>query len=671
MPPPSPLSLSLSHSLAQAQSLAAQGQTDAARHLALRCLAATPFPAAETAARPLQSALLHFSGVLSAQAGDLREGLKLLQQAHQLTPTDGALLNNLGSLLLSAEDWTQAEDILRAALVHAPKDPSPASSLGNLLLRQARYEEAHEAYRLALRRDSTHFPALYGLASAFLEQGNIDSAISSAMDACFLHPQRAEGYFALGNAYRAAKRLSVAVESFEHALTLAPDYAAALTNLANTLAEQGRPEESLARFQQALLARPQDRRYASNYLCALHYVADVTPEGLAEAHQWWADRFAPPSPPPRSRPAHLRTIGFVSPDFGQHPIGWFLAPLLEAPPPDSQNPPCRYILYSDRPASAEDALTHRLATAAGGFHRIAGLSDDQVGALIEKDSVDLLIDLAGHTAGNRLSLFARRAAPRQVTWAGYVGTTGLAAMDGLLADAWQIPFGDEDLYKEQIIRLPHAYVPYEAPADAPPVAPLPCLRGAPFTFGSFNNPAKISTATLARWSALLCALPQTRLLLKFRGLEDPSTGHRLRQSFAQYGVASERILLQGGASHHHMLEAYQDVDLGLDPTPYSGGLTSLESLWMGVPVLTLPGRTFASRHSLAHQQALGLSDFCCQSLEELIEQARRWIAAPQALAELRAGLRDRFRQCPTGNGSAFRHGFEESLHRWWRESPTP
>ncbi len=282
-----------------------------------------------------------------------------------------------------------------------------------------------------------------------------------------------------------------------------------------------------------------------------------------------------------------------------------------------------------------------------------GTSDQRLAEQIRADRIDILFDLAGHTAHNRLLVFARKPAPIQITWIGYEGTTGLTAMDYLLADRHVVPEGTEHYYRERVLRMPEGYLCYEPPDAAASVGPLPSLTKGYATFGSFNNPAKITAEVATVWAKILRRAPTARLILKYRGLGDPSVKRRYLDLFAAHGVEPHRLELLSWSSYADYLATYQQVDVALDPFPFSGSATTCEALWMGVPVITCPGETFASRHSLSHLSNVGLTEMIAHDLDEYVEAAVSVAGNLPRLATLRAGLRERTAASPLCDGKRF------------------
>jgi len=286
---------------------------------------------------------------------------------------------------------------------------------------------------------------------------------------------------------------------------------------------------------------------------------------------------------------------------------------------------------------------------------------------IRADQIDILFDLAGHTARNRLLVFARKPASIQITWIGYEGTTGLAAMDYILADRCAIPEGVEKYYREKVLRLPEVYVCYAPPADAPAVGPLPALTRGQVTFGSFNNLAKINPQVVAAWAEILRRVPEARLVLKYRGLNDAGTRCRYTELFAAQGIESARLELLAWSAYAEMLAEYQRIDIALDPFPFSGGVTTCEALWMGIPVITWPGETFAGRHSLSHLSNIGLTETIARDLDEYVKLAAALAGDLSRLARIRAGLREQVASSPLCDGERFAANLMSLLRAVWSQ----
>jgi predicted O-linked N-acetylglucosamine transferase (SPINDLY family) len=353
-------------------------------------------------------------------------------------------------------------------------------------------------------------------------------------------------------------------------------------------------------------------------------------------------------------------VAFLSRDLHRHPVGYFLIRLFENLDPGQ----CEAICYHG--GTDKDDLTARFQAAATAWSEVRGWTDQRLAQQIRTDRIDILFDLAGHTSGNRLPVFARKPAPIQVTWAGYVGTTGLAAMDYILADRYEIPPQSEAYYRERVLRMPDGYICYDPPGYAPPVSPLPAMEKGYATFAAFHNPPKITPQVVDVWARVLQRLPQARLVLKYRGMDDASVAGRFAELFAAQGIDPARLEFLGFSPHRELLAQYQRVDVALDAFPYNGGLTTCEALWMGVPVVTCPGETFASRHSLSHLSNVGLTETIAGNLDEYVELAVALAGDLPRLAALRAGLRDRMAASPLCDGKRFAEHFAEVIRGAWR-----
>jgi predicted O-linked N-acetylglucosamine transferase (SPINDLY family) len=370
----------------------------------------------------------------------------------------------------------------------------------------------------------------------------------------------------------------------------------------------------------------------------------------------WAPHAVRPDPGRRD-PDRALTVGFVSADFNRHPVGFFVRGLFERLDARAAIPVCFAL------DGRADDVTAALRAAVPRWVDAAALDDAALAARIAAEGVDILVDLAGHTAGNRLPVFARKPAPVQLTWAGYVGTTGLAAIDWLVADRFHVPVELERDHVERVLRLPDGYVCYAPPAYAPPETPLP----AETIFAAFHNPAKVGARAIALWARVLEAVPGARLLLKYKTMDSAANRARLAAGFAAHGIAAERLIIEGAVPHDRLLARYGDCAIALDSLPYSGGLTTLEALWMGVPVVTLPGRIFASRHSLSHLSNAGLTELVARDESDYVAIAQALAQDRVRLAALRSSLRARLAASPLLDHARFARGFETALRTAWHD----
>jgi protein O-GlcNAc transferase len=599
------------------------------------------------------------------QAGRLQAAEQIYRQILQVDPTHADSWHLLGVINAQEGRHRDAVEYIARALDLRPQWAEAQANMGHALRKQGKPDEAVRFLRSAVQLKPGSAEAQNNLGSAFKDLGNLDEAIACYRRALGLKPDYAAAHYNLGMAFRELGDLHGAIACYRRALELSPDDAEVWNNLGNAFKDRGDLDEAIAGYRRALGLRADYAAAHSNLLCTLHYGTGVTPATLAEAHAEYDRRHAAPlsrtvvhhdtNRPPHGRPR----LGFVSPDLGRHPVGYFLVRVLE----NLGQEQLETICYSDR--IVKDDLTHRLQAAATGWRDVIGLSHEELAGQIRADGIDILLDLAGHTAHNRLLVFARKPAPIQISWIGYEGTTGLAAMDYLLADRFVVPEGSERHYRETVLRMPDGYLCYDPPEAAPPVGPPPSLKEGFATFGSFNNPAKITPEVVAVWSRILRGAPTARLVMKYRGLGDPSVRKRFLDLFAANGVGAQRLDLLPSSAYSDYLASYHRVDVALDPFPFSGSTITCESLWMGVPVITLPGDTFASRHSLDHLSNVGLTETIARDPDEYIDLAISLAGDPSRLLALRSGLRERMAASPLCDGKRFATHLLSILHGEW------
>jgi predicted O-linked N-acetylglucosamine transferase (SPINDLY family) len=356
-------------------------------------------------------------------------------------------------------------------------------------------------------------------------------------------------------------------------------------------------------------------------------------------------------------------VGLLSATLRTHPVGWLTIAGFES------LEPAGFELICFGQAASDDAMQRRFRAVAAEWHTVVGQPVARVAAAIRAARIDVLIDLGGWGDQGLLGVCAQRPAPVQVKWVGMQNhSTGLPEMHWMLSDRWETPAGTETLYSEHLLRLPDGYVCYTGPADAPDVAPPPALMNGFITFGCFNNLAKITPETIAAWAAILARVAHARLLLKTHQFSDPGTVALVQDAFAAHGIDPSRIAFAGSSSHRSQLAQHADIDIVLDPFPYSGGLTTCEALWMGVPVVTIPGDIFAARHSTSHLCNVGLPDWVARDVADYQDIAATRAADPAGLAALRAGLRARMKASPLCDQRRFGRNLGAALRGVWRDA---
>ncbi|WP_052293838.1 tetratricopeptide repeat protein [Azospirillum sp. B510] len=601
------------------------------------------------------------------QAGRIAEAEAGYRAVLHLDPDHPHANNNLALILRGRGGHAEALACYRRAVKRTPDDPHLHSNFGCLLVDMGQAAEAQAALRRAIELQPDYAEAHFNLGNALRGANDLDGALACYTEALRLKPDMAAALSNMGDLLKGRAELSRAVEYFMAALRAAPQMPEPCNNLGETLKEQGRITEAVTVFQKGLGVHPTHAIMHSNLAFALNYTADVPVEMIYRVHRHWAERHADPLLPAGRahandpRPDRKLRIGYVSPDFCAHSVSFFVEPVIR----EHDRAAFEVICY---PCSGRsDAVTERLRAAADRWVPIVGLSDEAAAARIEADGIDILIDLAGHTAENRLLLFARKPAPVQVTWLGYPNTTGMPAIDYRLTDGVADPVGLADqLSAERLVRLPHGFHCYQPPVVALQPRP-PVLDSGVVTFGSFNNTSKVTAEVVRVWAEILKRVPNARLLLKSRQMGDDETRARYRNSFITHGIDPDRVelLARIPAADGH-LRAYDRLDIALDPFPYNGTTTTCEALWMGVPVVTLAGRSHVARVGASLLTNVGLEELIASDEAEYIAKAVALAGDPAALAGLRAGMRARLEASPLTDHKGFTRSLEAALRAMWR-----
>lgn len=617
-------------------------------------------------AQPDIADVLHLLGVIALQTGRWGTAVAHLQKAAAGIPGSAAVHNALGCALLGEGRTGEAVIVLETAVSLQPEFVDAHYNLGNALVEDGRLETAVDRYRQALSLEPGFADAHYNLGRALRRLGRLGEAVTHYERALEFAPGRADAHNGLGITLLDLGRVEAAVGHLEKAVSLDSGLAEAHANLGNALKERGQVDEAIACLETALALDPHAPGMHSNLIFCKHYSPRYGPEAILAETREWNDRHARPlapriracnnDPDPRRR---LR-IGYVSADFRRHPVGYFCAAVLAAHNKKNVETFC----YTANRAA--DEITERFQEHAHHWRSIAGLNDAQAAELIRTDRIDILVDLSGHSGRNRLIIFALRPAPVQATGGGIFCTSGLKAIDYLLSDGFETPHGAERFYSEDIVRLPHGYVCYRPPEYATPVQPPPSLGRGYVTFGCFNNLAKITPDVAGLWSRILDAAPGAKIMLKTGALDSATARDRFSRLFETNGIATGRLVLDGGAPHAQLLAAYADVDIALDPFPYSGGLTTLEALWMGVPVITVGGSTFAARHTISHLSNIGLTELITDSPERYVDAALQLANDPGRLQALRLELRDRMAASPVCDAARYARDLEKAFREMWK-----
>ncbi|HXA46619.1 MAG TPA: tetratricopeptide repeat protein, partial [Burkholderiaceae bacterium] len=523
----------------------------------------------------------------------------------------------------------------RRAIELKPDDAIICNSLGIVLVDIGRHDEAMTYYRHALELDPNYAAAHYNLGIVLQELARFDDALVSYRRALQIDPLFSDAYSTIGNTLKDQGKMPEAMESYRQALRLKPDYFDAHSNLLFSCNYM--PHQDPA----SLLAEAVSFGNAVN--------------GKARPFISWENNPAPD---------RALRIGLVSGDLRHHPVGFFLEGILAAL---ASNAPTSLKLVAYSTTFATDVLSQRLRSYCHEWHSVVGVADEHLAHQIHDDQIDILIDLSGHSAHNRLPMFAWKPAPVQVTWLGYFATTGVKQIDYLIADPWTLPNAEENHFTEQIWRLPETRLCFTAPNNDVSVSPLPASRNGFITFGCFNNLSKMSDDVVRVWSAIMHAVPDSRLFLKAGQLNQTVTHQRVVDRFSVHGIGADRLILQGFSSRADYLAAYHNVDLALDPFPYTGGTTTVEALWMGVPVLTLAGASFVSQQGVGLMMNARLPDWIATDADDYVSKAVQHASDLQSLTTLRGGLREQVLHSPLFDAPRFAHHFEAALRGMWTQ----
>ncbi len=574
----------------------------------------------------------------------------------------GSALDELGKL----------EDAVlhyRRALQAQPGLAPVYGNLGAVLLKQRRFAEALSAFQRAQELDPGLTHLYYRLGIAYEGLGQADAAIDAYQKMVQRHPDHGLSHRMLGLQLQGCGRLLESLACYRRVLDIAPRDVVAHNNLGGVYRQLGRLDEAAASWRRTLEINPDILAAHSNLIFLETSRATASTPELIEQALSFGDAAArhakaldawPNSP----EPERVLRIGFVSGDLCAHPVGYFLLSFLTALNTHAAG---RLELNAYFNHSAADEISARIQAQCHVWRQVHALDDEALVRQIGEDRIDILIDLAGHTGQNRLPAFAWKPAPVQATWLGYLGTTGVAAIDYIIADDRTLPPELEPHFTEKAWRLPRSYLCFTPPGEDGSIGPLPASTNGYVTFGSFNNLGKITPAVISLWARVLHAVPNSRLLLKTLQFVEPTVREDFAQQFARHGITSSRLTLEPPVPRADYLKPFNRVDIALDPFPYPGITTSVECLWMGVPFVTLAGKTFMARQGVGLLNNAGLADWVAADEDEYVELAVRRAGDLQTLRQLRQELRARVLVSPIFDAPSFARNFESAMRGMWRE----
>ncbi len=645
----------------QGVALHRQGQLDEADQLYRQALAY----------EPRHAGAMQLRGVVQMQRGNHEEAAKLIQRSLDFEPRNPQALSNLGNVLLELKRYDEAIATLRLAVEVQPSSADALGNLGRALRRRRYYPEAVEAYRKAVEIAPDR-PGLHSaLGVALTEAGDHAGAVAAHARALELAPDRPDFKNNLAHAHRLAGRSEEAERELREALALKPDEGELHLALGRLVNQSGRFDEAIELYRQARDHGAGSTKFELALMFFQNHVLANDPVKSKTDAVLYAQRRAGHVVPFKDHlndlnPDRQLRIGWVSSDFKTHPVGRFLVAAFRE---IDQSKLSMYAYSMQDPAG--DPLHQQIRAIVPNWRNIEALSDEEVAHQIRKDRIDVLVDLSGHTGGNRLGVFAYKPAPVAVTWLGYFATTGFEAIDYVLCNRWLLPEDEEDQWVEKPWRLDDTHWCYTTPSVDVPVVPTPALAGGMVTFGSYNNFDKINEPTIALWSRVINAVPNSRLLLR-SSMRNPAVAERMTKGFNALGIDGDRLVVdQSGKPYEEHMQSYGLLDIALDPFPYNGGTTTTEALYMGVPVLTLHGDRFVAHLAETNLQSAGLSDWVAKDQDDFVAKAKAFASDLTALNELRQGMRARVLGSRLFDAPAFARELEtafQAMYRKWTES---
>ena len=609
---------------------------------------------------------LNALGSAYSKNGDYDDALATFHIAAQQYPGDADTHFNIANTMRNAGDVEASLSHFQTAIDLAPDFADAYFNLGNAFKTLWRFDEAIQVFDRCLLFNPHDGEAMTNRGNALLSQGKVDAAIKQLDAVVKNDPGNADGHYNLANALMEKYDYDRAYASYHTACDLRPNEVRYASNFSILLKELGEVDAAIGLLEVTGRVAASELAHSNLIFCIANSPAHGPADILQEARRWnrlHAANLTPKTIAHNNTPEPERRlkIGYVSGDLRTHPVGFFMESVFESH--DHEN----FEIHVYATNQKADDVTIRIKNHADVWHDVAALSTRTLAEAIRRESIDIIVDLSGHTGENRLLTLTRRPAPLQILGAGHFSTSGMDCIDGLISDPYETPEGSDGFYSEPLIRMPDDYICYRPPGYVPEPGPAPCLENGFITFGCFNNLAKLSEPAIALWSTILKQHANSRLLIKTRALVSTRPQQRLAALFKQNGIDGDRLLLETGLPHPQFMAEYSRVDIALDPFPYTGGLTTLEALWMGVPVVAMSGETFAARHSCTHLINAGFSAWVCQNPEQYLETAATLAGDFAALAVLRQTIRPKLAVSPILDGGRYTRNLEKVYRQMWHQ----
>jgi predicted O-linked N-acetylglucosamine transferase (SPINDLY family) len=541
--------------------------------------------------------------------------------------------------------------------------------LGQLQRRMGRLPQAESSYGKALTLRPDDAETLVAQGEVLHRLGKPDLAVICLRRAHAIVPNSVDLLGCLGMVLMDLERPFEAIEMYRRLLELQPENADAHNNLGNALKDVGRFDEAIQSYRNAIEIRPFFPTAHSNLLMTGNYLTEQSGPALLDEAKIFGELVARhaggPLPICNIPNANRRlNVGFVSGDLRLHPVGFFIESVIASLSTEHKN---QIQLFAYLTSACEDEISERIKPHCHVWTQVENLSDEQLARCINDDAIDILVDLSGHTANNRLPMFAWTPAPIQVSWLGYFATTGVSAIDYVIADPWTLPPDEEANFTEQIWHLPETRLCFSVPSFDIEVNPLPAMQNGYVTFASFQNLAKINDKVISLWARILHAVPDSRLFLMAPQLKEASMQMSVINRFSSFDIPAQRLILKESVPRALYLASFHQVDIALDPFPYTGGTTTAEALWMGVPTLTMSGKNFLSRQGVGLMMNSGFPEWVALDSDDYLARAVSHATNLESLSRLRANLRQRVLASPIFDAPRFAHNFEEAMRGMWKK----
>jgi predicted O-linked N-acetylglucosamine transferase (SPINDLY family) len=619
---------------------------------------------------PRHPILINLLGEFLVKMGHFNEATVVLNEATKITPNIAGTWVNLGAAFQNLYQLNDAAKAYDKALAIDPIQPQISQNLGTLALRKKSFDLALTCFERALSHSPNNLELHLNRGLALLGLKDRESEVEELIKLLLsLAPNLYLGHFLLGSLLHKRGQFKQAIIETKKAFDLASQNTTVLLFFSTLLRDNGQLAEAEWMLNLLLRLQPSDLGNHSGLIFLKTYNGQHQPTSILESATQFGNAIKISEKDNAQNlnltkrtgknPSKLK-VGFVSGDFRNHPVGYFICSVIQA----LVGKNIELHAYSNNESS--DELTERVQACFQSWNDITTKNDDEVQQLIENEGIHILIDLSGHTAFNRLTLFAKKPAPIQATWLGFLATTGLTEIDWLIGDSVATPAEDESHFSEKIWRMPEIYACFTVPENAPAVNELPALSNEYITFGSFNNLTKVTDEVVRVWSRLLLSVPNSRLFLKYSQLDFAETVQTTQTRFAQHGISPDRLILEGSSPRSVLLASYQRIDIALDPFPYGGGTTNYEALYMGIPILNINGDRFLSRVGTSVMHYIGHPEFNAKDENDFIQKGIQLSSDLSKLAETRRHLRKKGLSTSLFNANRFATQLEQAFFEMWQ-----